>query len=90
MLDGTFDKAFLISEIERFTGVKVDIPENPGKVLVVIPEHDVQGSSMECDAGIAGGIKAGRAVQRSQHRRRVAPERAPEPRRMAAADPSAA
>jgi putative intracellular protease/amidase len=39
MVDGTFDKEFLISEIERFTGVKVDIPDNPGRVLAVIPEH---------------------------------------------------
>ena len=39
MVDGLFDKAFLTSEIERFTGVKVTIPDNPGKVLAVIPEH---------------------------------------------------
>src|SRR5205085_4873468 len=39
MADGTFDKAFVISEIERFTGVKVSIPNAPGKVLAVIPEH---------------------------------------------------
>jgi putative intracellular protease/amidase len=46
MVDGTFDKAFLISEIERFTGVKVDIPENPGKVLGVIPEHGYWSSEL--------------------------------------------
>ena len=46
MVDGTFDKAFLISEIERFTGVKVDIPENPGKVLMVIPEHGYWASEL--------------------------------------------
>ncbi len=39
MADGGFDKAFLISEIERFTGVSVDIPEKPGKFLIVIPQH---------------------------------------------------
>ncbi len=46
MADGTFDKAFLISEIERFTGVKVDIPDNPGKVLAVIPEHGYWSSEL--------------------------------------------
>ena len=46
MVDGTFDKAFLIDEIERFTGVKVDIPDNPGKVLVVIPEHGYWASEL--------------------------------------------
>jgi len=46
MVDGTFDKAFLISEIERFTGVKVDIPDNPGKVLAVIPEHGYWSSEL--------------------------------------------
>lgn len=46
MVDGTFDKAFLVSEIERFTGVKVDIPDNPGKVLVVIPEHGYWASEL--------------------------------------------
>lgn len=46
MVDGTFDKAFLISEVERFTGVKVDIPDNPGKVLFVIPEHGYWASEL--------------------------------------------
>ena len=46
MVDGTFDKAFLISEIERFTGVKVTIPDNPGKVLAVIPEHGYWSSEL--------------------------------------------
>ena len=46
MVDGTFDKAFLISEIERFTGVKVNIPDNPGKVLAVIPEHGYWSSEL--------------------------------------------
>ena len=46
MVDGTFDKAFLLSEIERFTGVKVDIPDNPGKVLAVIPEHGYWSSEL--------------------------------------------
>ncbi len=31
MVDGTFYKAFLIGEIERFTGVKVSIPDNPAR-----------------------------------------------------------
>ena len=46
MVDGTFDKAFLISEIERFTGVKVSIPDNPGKVVAVIPEHGYWSSEL--------------------------------------------
>ncbi len=39
MADGDFDKPFLVSEIERFTGVSVDIPEKPGRFLIVIPQH---------------------------------------------------
>ena len=31
MVEGRFDKAFLVSEIERFTGVKLDIPGKPGR-----------------------------------------------------------
>jgi putative intracellular protease/amidase len=46
MVDGTFDKDFLIAEIERFTGVKVTIPDNPGKVLAVIPEHGYWSSEL--------------------------------------------
>jgi putative intracellular protease/amidase len=46
MVDGQFDKAFLISEIERFTGVKADIPSNPGKVLFVIPQHGYWASEL--------------------------------------------
>jgi putative intracellular protease/amidase len=46
MVDGTFDKDFLISEIERFTGVKVTIPDDPGKVLAVIPEHGYWSSEL--------------------------------------------
>ena len=46
MVDGTFDKEFLISEVERFTGVKVSIPDNPGKVLAVIPEHGYWSSEL--------------------------------------------
>ena len=46
MVDGTFDKAFLISEIERFTGVKANIPDNPGKVLGIIPEHGYWSSEL--------------------------------------------
>lgn len=39
MADGRYDKAFLIGEIERFTGLKVDIPDKPGKIVAVIPQH---------------------------------------------------
>ncbi|MBK8175758.1 MAG: hypothetical protein IPK66_10980 [Rhodospirillales bacterium] len=39
MVDGLFDKPFLVSEIARFTGVSVDIPAQPGKILAVIPQH---------------------------------------------------
>jgi putative intracellular protease/amidase len=39
MVDGQFDKPFLVSEIERFTGVKAAIPEKPGTMLIVIPQH---------------------------------------------------
>ena len=46
MVDGRYDKAFLISEIERFTGVKADIPANPGKVLAVIPQHGYWASEL--------------------------------------------
>jgi putative intracellular protease/amidase len=46
MVDGTFDKAFLIDEIERFTGARVTIPDNPGKVLFVIPEHGYWSSEL--------------------------------------------
>ena len=46
MVDGRFDKAFLISEIERFTGVKVDIPEKPGKIAAVIPQHGYWSSEL--------------------------------------------
>lgn len=46
MVDGTFDKAFLVSEIERFTGVNVSIPDNPGRLLAVIPEHGYWSSEL--------------------------------------------
>src|SRR4051794_14773535 len=46
MVDGRYDKAFLISEIERFTGVKVEIPSNPGKVLFIIPQHGYWSSEL--------------------------------------------
>ncbi|MDQ2825783.1 MAG: hypothetical protein M3Y04_02260 [Actinomycetota bacterium] len=46
MVDATFDKAFLISEIERFTGVKATIPDKPGTVLAVIPEHGYWSSEL--------------------------------------------
>src|SRR5437868_7876923 len=46
MVDGKYDKAFVISEIERFTGLKADIPANPGKVLCVIPQHGYWASEL--------------------------------------------
>lgn len=46
MADGRYDKAFLISEIERFTGLKVDIPERPGKIVAVIPQHGYWASEL--------------------------------------------
>lgn len=46
MVDGKYDKAFLISEIERFTGVKASIPENPGRVLCIIPQHGYWSSEL--------------------------------------------
>lgn len=46
MVDGRYDKAFLLGEIERFTGVKADIPSNPGKVLFVVPQHGYWASEL--------------------------------------------
>jgi putative intracellular protease/amidase len=46
MVDGRYDKAFLISEVERFTGVKVEIPEKPGKILALIPQHGYWSSEL--------------------------------------------
>ncbi|MFL5761009.1 MAG: DJ-1/PfpI family protein [Thermomicrobiales bacterium] len=46
MVDGRYDKAFMLSEIERFTEVKADIPSNPGKVLFVVPQHGYWASEL--------------------------------------------
>jgi putative intracellular protease/amidase len=46
MADGKYDKAFAISEVERLTGLKVNIPSNPGKVLFVIPQHGYWASEL--------------------------------------------
>jgi putative intracellular protease/amidase len=46
MVDGRFDKDFLVAEIERFTGVKVDIPDKPGRFLMVIPQHGYWSSEL--------------------------------------------
>ncbi|MFO1152798.1 MAG: hypothetical protein U1E42_03895 [Rhodospirillales bacterium] len=46
MLDGRFDKAFLISEIARFTGVSVELPEKPGRIVAVIPQHGYWSSEL--------------------------------------------
>ena len=46
MVDGKYDKAVVVSEVERFTGLKVNIPANPGKVLAVIPQHGYWASEL--------------------------------------------
>jgi putative intracellular protease/amidase len=46
MVDGRYDKDFLLSEIERFTGVRADIPSNPGKALFVVPQHGYWASEL--------------------------------------------
>jgi putative intracellular protease/amidase len=46
MADGKYDKAAVVSEVQRFTGQKVDIPANPGKVLAVIPQHGYWASEL--------------------------------------------
>jgi putative intracellular protease/amidase len=46
MVEGRFDKAFLVSEIERFTGLRVDFPERPGKIVAVIPQHGYWSSEL--------------------------------------------
>jgi putative intracellular protease/amidase len=46
MVDGKYDKAFAISEVERFTGLKINVPANPGKVLAVIPQHGYWASEL--------------------------------------------
>jgi putative intracellular protease/amidase len=46
MIEGKYNKAFLLSEVERFTGVKIDLPEGPGKILFVIPQHGYWASEL--------------------------------------------
>lgn len=46
MVDGGFDKAFLIGEVQRFTGVAIDIPERPGRIVAVIPQHGYWSSEL--------------------------------------------
>lgn len=46
MLDGSYDKRFLKSEISRFTGVSVEIPEKPGRVLMILPQHGYWSSEL--------------------------------------------
>ena len=46
MVDGVFDKAFLVAEIQRFTGVEVVIPQKPGAILAVIPQHGYWSSEL--------------------------------------------
>jgi putative intracellular protease/amidase len=46
MVDGRYDKAFLLGEIGRFTGVQADIPANPGRALFVIPQHGYWASEL--------------------------------------------
>ena len=68
MVDGRFDKAFLISEIERFTGVKVDIPERPGKIIAVIPQHGYWSSELTLTDQVfrAAGYEVDYATPRGQ------------------------
>lgn len=68
MAEGRFDKAFLIGEIERFTGVKPDIPERPGKILAVIPQHGYWSSELTLtdQAFRAAGYEVGYATPRGQ------------------------
>ncbi len=46
MVDGQYDRAFLVGEIERFTGVTVDLPERPGRIVAVIPQHGYWSSEL--------------------------------------------
>lgn len=46
MVEGRYDKAFLISEVERFTGVTIDVPANPGRIVAVIPQHGYWSSEL--------------------------------------------
>jgi putative intracellular protease/amidase len=68
MVEGRFDKAFLISEIERFTGVKVDIPERPGKIIAVIPQHGYWSSELTLTDQVfrAAGYEVDYATPRGQ------------------------
>jgi putative intracellular protease/amidase len=68
MADGRFDKAFLISEIERFTGVKVDIPEKPGRIVAVIPQHGYWSSELTLTDQVfrAAGYEVDYATPRGQ------------------------
>jgi putative intracellular protease/amidase len=68
MVDGRFDKAFLISEIERFTGIKVAIPERPGTILAVIPQHGYWSSELTLtdQAFRAAGYEVNYATPRGQ------------------------
>lgn len=46
MLEGTYDKAFALSEVKKFTGAKIDVPDQPGKFLIVIPQHGYWASEL--------------------------------------------
>ena len=46
MVEGRFDQSFMLSEIERFTGVRAQIPEKPGKIVMVIPQHGYWSSEL--------------------------------------------
>ena len=46
ILEGKYDKAYLLSEIERFTGAKINVPDKPGKFLIVIPQHGYWASEL--------------------------------------------
>lgn len=47
MLEGRYDRAFLVSEVERMTGVKIELPTKQSKrILSVIPRHGYWSSEL--------------------------------------------
>lgn len=46
MVDGKYDKRFLLAEIRRFTGVDLSIPEKPGQILMIVPQHGYWSSEL--------------------------------------------
>ena len=68
MANGAYDKPFLLSEIERFTGVKADIPDAPGRLLAVIPQHGYWSSELTLTDQVfrAAGYEIDYATPRGQ------------------------